>query len=256
MSVFDSQYAEQYDLLYAHKNYVEECNLVEAAVGRFAARRPASILDVGCGTGQHAIELASRGYQVAGVDLSESMLRLARSHADRLSLAQRPEWVRGDARKFDLDRQFDLAIMMFAVVGYLTTNQDVTLGLRNIRRHLNPGALFACDFWHGPAVLSDRPTDRIRVVSTDSGEVIRSTRTALDIATHTADVQFQLWQIANERVANKSVETHKMRFFFPQEFALFLSTAGFEMLNISAFPTLDSPISDKAWNAFVVARAV
>ncbi len=256
MSVFDAQYAEQYDLLYAGKNYNAECDLVESAIRTYAATRPRTLLDVGCGTGGHAIELARRGFALTGVDLSDHMLGLARSKGASLPSAQQPKWLQGDARDFDAGGTFDMAIMMFAVIGYLTGNDDVLRGLRNIRRHLPAGALFVCDFWYGPSVLRDPPTDRVRVLPAGAGEVIRTTQTALDIVTHTAEVSFRLWSIENGRVCSDTRESHRMRYFFPQEFALLLSQADFEMRSISAFPTLDAPLSDDSWNAFVVAKSI
>ncbi|HKU89326.1 MAG TPA: methyltransferase domain-containing protein [Steroidobacteraceae bacterium] len=256
MSVFDAQYAEQYDLLYAGKSYTAECDLIEAAVRKYATTRPRTLLDVGCGTGGHALELARRGYSLTGVDLSDHMLGLARGKSAVLPEAQQPKWLQGDARNFEAGGPFDMAIMMFAVIGYLTGNDDVLQGLRNIRRHLPVGALFLCDFWYGPSVLSDRPTDRVRVLPTARGEVIRATSTALDVVTHTANVTFKLWSIEDGRVVSNTRESHLLRYFFPQEFALLLSQAGFAMQSISAFPTLDAPLTDESWNAFVVARTI
>jgi SAM-dependent methyltransferase len=256
MSVFDAQYAEQYDLLYAGKSYTGECDLIEAAVRKYGGARPRTVLDVGCGTGGHALELARRGFSMTGVDLSDHMLGLARGKSAALPAAQQPKWLQGDARYFVAGGPFDMAIMMFAVIGYLTANDDVLQGLTNIRRHLPAGALFLCDFWYGPSVLRDPPTDRVRVLPLGAGEVIRTTQTRLDIVTHTADVSFRLWSIENGRVASDTRETHRLRYFFPQEFALLLSQAGFAMQSISAFPTLDAPLTDETWNAFVVARAV
>ena len=256
MSVFDAQYAKEYDRLYAAKNYGEECDLIEAAIARHAAgRRPVEMLDVGCGTGGHSIELARRGFRMTGVDLSAAMLGHAGEKSAALPETSRPKWMRGDARNFDAGRQFDMAIMMFAVVGYLTSNDDALAGLRNIRRHLTPGALFVCDFWYGPSVLSDRPTDRVRVLPTPDGEIIRATNTVLDIARHTAEVTFRLWTVAGGKMTAQTRETHLLRYFFPQEFALLLSQSGFAMESISAFPTIDQPLTDETWNALVVARA-
>ncbi len=255
MSVFNSLYAGQYDQLYAEKNYNIECDLVLEAARRHLGRAPATVLDVGCGTGAHAIELARRGHAVTGVDLSQAMLDRAAQKAAALDAAQRPAFLQGDARSFSTGRTHDLAIMMFAVVGYLTSNDDVLAGLRNIRAHLAPGALFVCDFWYGPSVLSVRPTDRVRVLETAEGRVIRAASTTLDIARHTADVTFRLWTLQGERLAGETTETHRMRYFFPQEFALFLQSAGFEACSMSAFPSLDAPLSDQTWNALVVARA-
>jgi SAM-dependent methyltransferase len=256
LSVFDAQYAKEYDRLYAAKNYGEECDLIEAAIARHAAgRRPVEMLDVGCGTGGHSIELARRGFRMTGVDLSAAMLGHAGEKSAALPESSRPKWMRGDARNFDAGRQFDMAIMMFAVVGYLTSNDDALAGLRNIRRHLTPGALFVCDFWYGPSVLSDRPTDRVRVLPTPDGEIIRATNTVLDIARHTAEVTFRLWTVAGGKMTAQTRETHLLRYFFPQEFALLLSQSGFAMESISAFPTIDQPLTDETWNALVVARA-
>lgn len=255
MSVFNSLYAGQYDQLYADKSYVAECDLVIEAARRHQANAPQTVLDVGCGTGAHAIELARRGYCVTGVDLSQAMLDHATQKAGALDAAHRPDFLQGDARNFGTGRTHDMAIMMFAVVGYLTSNDDVLAGLRNIRRHLVPGALFVCDFWYGPSVLSVRPTDRVRVLETIGGRVIRAASTTLDIARHTADVTFKLWTLQGDRLTSETSETHRMRYFFPQEFALFLQASGFETCSMTAFPSLDTPLTDQTWNALVVARA-
>ena len=256
MSVFNSLYAGQYDQLYIDKNYREECDLIEAAIRRFAPSQPNSILDIGCGTGSHALELAKRGYRVTGVDLSQSMLDQASEKAELLDSTLRPTWQCADARGFDARGTFDAAIMMFAVIGYLTTNDDVIKGLQNVRRHLKPGALFICDFWYGPSVLSVRPTDRVRVLPTPQGRVIRAASTTLDIPHHTADVTFKLWALHGDRLIGETNETHHLRYFFPQEFELMLKIGGFSLRSLSAFPSLDVPLSGDTWNALVVAESV
>jgi SAM-dependent methyltransferase len=255
MSVFNSLYASHYDQLYEEKNYGGECDLIEAAVTRYGNGQVSTLLDVGCGTGGHAIELARRGYDVTGLDLSAHMLEHARNKALSLTPSRQPAWLCGDARTFDAGQQFDMAIMMFAVVGYLTSNDDVIAGLRNIRRHLKPGSLFICDFWYGPTVLAVRPADRVRVLELPHGQVIRVTNTTLNTAQHTADVSFRLWDIEGDKLVSKTTEVHRLRYYFPQEFALLLSHAGFAMQSISAFPTLEDPLTEQTWNAFVVATA-
>jgi SAM-dependent methyltransferase len=256
LTVFNSLYADSYDQLYASKNYQGECDLIEAGFARYGNSPLRTVLDVGCGTGTHVIELARRGYQMTGVDVSPHMLELAAAKSVDLDLADDPTWLLGDARSFQAKGPYDAAIMMFAVIGYLTGNEDVLSGLRNIRRHLKPGALFMSDFWYGPSVLTDRPTDRVRVLESPGQQVIRASNTKLDIVQQTADVTFRLWTLKNGMVESETTETHSHRYYFPQEYAFFLQQAGFRMENISAFPTLDDPLSDQVWNAFVVARAI
>lgn len=68
------------------------------------------ILDVGCGTGRHAIELTKRGYQVTGIDLSESQLAWARAKAAEQHLDM--DFRRCDARQLPFHDEFDVAIML------------------------------------------------------------------------------------------------------------------------------------------------
>jgi SAM-dependent methyltransferase len=256
VSVFREVYAGKYDELYSSKNYPSECDLIEEAVSRYATIKPLTLLDVGCGTGGHAIEMARRGYDVTGVDLSQHMLDLAAKKSNSQLTLNRPRWLCDDVCNFKLCEQFDLAVMMFAVVGYLTTNSDVLAGLRNIRRHLKPNALLICDFWSGPTVLSVRPVDRIRELQVQGGKVVRVASTTLDISKHTADVTFKLWEIKNSQLVAESFEAHRLRYFFPMEFELFLSNAGFQLKSLSAFPTLDDPLTSESWNALAVCSAI
>ena len=77
MSVF-GDYAQFYDSLYQEKDYDIECDFLEKIFTHYAQSPIVSILDLGCGTGGHAIPMAHRGYQVTGVDLSKEMLAQAR----------------------------------------------------------------------------------------------------------------------------------------------------------------------------------
>ena len=72
--VFGAEYAGAYDAIYAEKDYEAEVDLIERAAARFGDDAAASVLDLGCGTGGHAIPLARRGHRVTGVDRSPAML--------------------------------------------------------------------------------------------------------------------------------------------------------------------------------------
>ncbi|MBS1984614.1 MAG: class I SAM-dependent methyltransferase [Bdellovibrionales bacterium] len=253
-SSFAALYAGQYDALYIDKSYASECDLIEKLWNRHGVK-PRAILDIGCGTGNHAIELAHRGYDVTGIDLSPSMIDLAQQKARGDNDAERVDWHVGDARSFDIGRTFDAAIMMFAVIGYLTTNDDLIAGLKNARRHLKPGALFICDFWYGPAVLSVRPSDRFRVIENDGCTTLRAASTTINSFAHTADVTFRLWNIEGDRFLGETHELHKMRYLFPQEVHSLFQTAGFEISEMAEFPSLDA-LTDDTWNAICAARAI
>ena len=258
-SVFGQEYADQYDLLYHDKDYEAECDLLEQVFHRYGSDPIQSILDLGCGTGNHALPLAQRGYQVTGVDLSADMLERAQRKAQAsLSPAIRhlPTFQQGDVRTLDLGQQFDAVLMMFAVLGYQLTNDNILASLRTIRRHLRPGGLFVGDVWYGPAVLTIRPSDRVRVIPTTDGKVIRSASGVLDIYRHLCKVRYQVWHLSDQKLVSESEEIHWMRYFFPQELALFMNQVQLSLVDIRAFGDLAQPPSDEIWNILVIGKSL
>lgn len=100
-------YADGYDREVFTKGTTGEVDFIEKEAGFNKAMK---ILDVGCGTGRHAIELASRGYSVTGIDLSQAQLAKAKKTAAEKGLDIR--FIRKDARNFDFGGEFSLAIMI------------------------------------------------------------------------------------------------------------------------------------------------
>jgi SAM-dependent methyltransferase len=251
--VFGGTYAQSYDAFYAAKDYAAECDLLERAFKKFGTGAIESVLDLGCGTGGHAIPLARRGYKVTGVDRSADMLARAREKVG--GGAQGPDFREGDVRSFDLGKTFDAAAMMFAVLGYQVENGDVLTTLRAVARHLRPGGLFAFDVWYGPAVLRDPPGERARTFRDGDREIIRVVRGELDEARHRVSVRYDLWAMGGGPAGRmeKTAEVHTMRFFFPKELELFLDVAGFKLQSLTAFGDLERAPSSGDWNVFAVA---
>jgi SAM-dependent methyltransferase len=254
--VFAQGYADSYDLLYGEKDYQRECDLVEDVFRRYGSGPIKSVLDLGCGTGNHALPLARRGYQVMGVDLSLEMLEhaQAKTHAVGLAAGQL-EFAQGDVRSFSTPRKLDAALMMFAVLGYQLTNEDVLAALRTVRDHLNPGGLFICDVWYGPAVLAVRPSDRVKVIPTANGQLIRAASGSLDTYQHLCEVRYHLWRLTGDHVDSETQETHRMRYFFPQELSLFLHQSGLDLVDVRAFDNLGHTPDETTWNVLAVAKS-
>jgi SAM-dependent methyltransferase len=250
-AVFGTGYATAYDLLYGDKDYAAECDLIEGAIREYGIKPTRSIVDFGCGTGNHSLPLAARGYAVVGVDRSEEMLTRIQDKT-RTSATFRS----GDIRSIDLGEKFDCALMMFAVLGYQVTNDDALAALKNARRHLTPGGILIFDVWYGPAVLHLRPSERAKVMDTPDGQIIRVASGKLDSSRQICTVHYQVWRMQNDRVTAHVEESHQMRYFFPLEVDLLLTSAGFTMLRIGAFPELNRDPDDNTWNVMLVAKAV
>ena len=161
-----------------------------------------------------------------------------------------------DIRSFQVEPSFDVALMMFAVLGYQLENQDVLAALGTARKHLRSGGLFVFDVWYGPAVLSQGPTERTKVIPTERGQILRVATGELDIGRHLCKVSYRLWKIEDGRSGDQTEETHVVRYFFPVELKLFLESAGFASLRLGVFPDFDRDPDTSTWNVLGVARAV
>jgi 2-polyprenyl-3-methyl-5-hydroxy-6-metoxy-1,4-benzoquinol methylase len=100
-------YGSKYDQESFTQGTLGECDFIEQEA---AFNKNIRILDIGCGTGRHAIELAKRGYQITGIDLSENQLSFAREKATEAGLEI--DFRAMDARELTFNQEFDLAIMI------------------------------------------------------------------------------------------------------------------------------------------------
>lgn len=102
----------------------------------------AKILDLYCGYGRHAIELAKYGYQIVGFDSSESFLEIAQKNArsDDVDI----QFVLGDMRKLNYTAEFAAVINMFAAFGYFTDDENAAI-IAKVSRALKPGGKFLVD---------------------------------------------------------------------------------------------------------------
>jgi SAM-dependent methyltransferase len=256
MEVFGSAYGEAYDLLYHDKDYAAECDLIERIFQTYGRGPIRSVLDLGCGTGNHAIPLSQRGYEVVGVDRSESMLVHAQRKIAHHSRNGRLVVQQGDIRGIDLHKQFDAALMMFAVLGYQLENADVLAAIRNARRHLHVGALLLFDVWYGPAVLHQGPSQRIKVVPRAEGRTLRAASGELNARRHMCRIHFHVWRFEKGQLVAETEESHEVRYFFPLELDLLLESSGFAPLRLGAFPKFDKEPDETTWNVLGVARAI
>jgi SAM-dependent methyltransferase len=256
--VFGSNYADAYDILYRDKDYAAECDLLERLFQTYGDGSIASVLDLGCGTGNHSLLLDQRGYEVVGVDRSASMLALARGKAAKSdhNKDRREVFYQGDIRNFDLQRLFDAVLIMFAVLGYQLENSDVLSALKTARRHLRLGGLLIFDVWYGPAVLHQRPSQRVKIIPTPAGHILRVASGELDISRHRCTVKNDVWRFERDQPVSKTDEIHAVRYFFPQELKLFLQCTGFEPVRLGAFGEFDREPDETVWNVLGVAHAV
>ncbi len=201
----------------------------------------ASILDVGCGTGRHAVQLAIRGFAVTGLDLSAGMLAEAAQAAEQAGVEV--EFIQADATDFTLDRSFDAAICLcegaFTLVGSDDAFEHDPAILRSVLHVLKPGAPFVLTASNGMRLIRDATAEQVA-------------KGAFDPATLTVSYSME-WQSPD---GPRSVPVRE-RGYVPSELRLLCRAEGFIVEHVwggTAGAWGRRPVDLDEWEIMVVMR--
>jgi len=247
--------AEFYDDLYKGKDYAAEADYVDALIQRYlpGAR---SLLDLGCGTGRHALKFLEKGYRVVGVDRSPEMIAKAQRNREQLPphLRERLTLESCDIRDFRLGRQFDAVVALFHVISYQTSNHDLLAAFTTARSHLRENGLFIFDCWYGPGVLSDPPAVRVKRLQWDLCRLLRIAEPRMRINEDLVDICYTFVVTGAPERPSEFDEMHTMRYFFAPELSLALQMTRFNLVALAEWMKDREP-DGNSWNVSAVAQS-
>jgi SAM-dependent methyltransferase len=216
-----SNYARAYDRECFTQGTPQEVDFIEAEI---APARNVRILDIGCGTGRHAIELARRGYPVTGIDLSANQLARAREKARAAAVS--PVFEQRDAREPHFLAEFEVVLMLceggFSLMETDAMNFAI---LENAVRALRPGGKFLFTCLNALFPLARSVKDFVN--ANPSG--VHTLDTAFDLTTLRMRAQVDFTDDAG---VTRRLETDE-RHYLPSELMWYMHTLG--MQNASVF---------------------
>lgn len=213
-------YALSYDRESFTQGTVQEVDFIEQELG---FDKTVTILDVGCGTGRHAIELARRGYTVTGVDLSESQLARARQKALQADVTV--SFVRRDARDLDYMEAFDVALLTCEGAFPLMETDEMNFQiLAGVWRALRSSGTLILTTLNALYPLH-RSVDTL--LNEDAPEK-RSSESAFDLTTFRMTSVFA---VTDDNGHKKTLHCNE-RFYAPSEIHWLLSSLGFTSIDI------------------------
>ncbi len=218
-SLFEN-YADKYDNEAFTAGTIGEVDFFEKEMG---FNKSVYILDIGCGTGRHSLELARRGYNVTGIDLSESQLNKAGMIAEKEKL--KIEFLKKDARNFDFNGSFDLAIMICEGAFPLMETDEMNFSIiRNAWLSLKPGGEFIFTTLNGLYPLFHSVKDFVNA-STEQG---RSGDNTFDLMTFR---DHSVYETEDDKGTRKVLKCNE-RYYVPSEITWLLKSAGFRKSEI------------------------
>lgn len=252
MEVFQD-YAYYYNSFYKDKDYKAEAGIIDQLLKKYSGRIR-NVINLGCGTGRHDIELTRLGYNCKGIDMSPLMIDIAKRNSDIEGCAI--DFEVADIRDYKEVKMYDAVISMFHVMSYQNKNEDILNAFRTARKLLDTGGYFLFDTWYGPGVLSDKPCVKVKEVEDQENMLIRIATPAMHDKENLVDVNYRVLIINKETNIAKTIrETHTMRYFFRPELELLLQEAGFRLIeNLDCNTLCDTDYN--SWTSFFLAKAV
>ena len=241
------QYSAYYDLLYRDKDYGAEVDYIVRTL-RSVMPEVHRLLEFGSGTGRHGRLLAAQGFDVFGIERSGDMVAEAqRKAASRSQNHVGFDCRQADIKTVDLREVFDAVLSLFHVVSYQTCNADLIATFNSAARHLDEGGIFFFDVWHGPAVLWERPSVRVKRVEDENTRLTRIAEPKLDINAGVVTVNYTIFaESKRDAKLTTFAEDHHMRYLFPSEIQFLAQQSGFYMLRTEEFLTGKAP-SESSW---------
>jgi len=210
--------ARYYDAIYATiKDYRTEATTLAALL---RAMNPAckSILDVACGTAEHARYLTGAGFMVDGLDNDAAFLQISRTKNPTC------RFFLGDMSAFDLPDRYDAVVCLFSSIGYLLTLDRVVTALGCFRRHLAPGGIVVVEPWFPPGVIDPQRVGR-NEAEADGVRIVRTSR--IEVDGRVSRVRFD-YEISDASGTRHAEEVHELGLFSAEEILASFREAGLD----------------------------
>lgn len=251
MEVFQD-YAYYYNAFYQDKDYLAEAGQVDVLLKKYG-HGVQRLVNYGCGTGRHDIELTKLGYRCTGIDVSPLMIDIAKKNAEDEGM--NIDFSVADIRKFEPEERYDAVISLFHVMSYQNSNEDIITAFQSARKALSKDGVFLFDVWYGPGVLSDKPSVRVKEVEDDRYKLIRIARPVMHDQENIVDVCYEVLVIDKESKETSVInEIHSMRYFFRPELEFYLKESGFQLIDNLDCTTLGESSYD-SWTSYFIAKA-
>ena len=155
-----------YDTLYASKDYAGEAASLMSIVENRYPKLIKNILEIGCGTGNHTLELAKSKKQITALDIDRQMVKIAESKTRNIkNVSVKPLSIQKLCKKSSEKNKYEVALAAFNVVTYIPDTYALLSFFGSVSKSLKKNGIFIFDCWNGIAAIQNPPqnkTDEIK----------------------------------------------------------------------------------------------
>lgn len=240
-----------YDEINSEIDYRRWADFIEEIIRReYSSGKPELMLDLGCGTGSMTVELANRGYDMTGVDLSVDMLNRARERAIAAGLDGKILWLAQDMREFELYGTVDVAVSCLDCINHLTAPADLKKCLSLVHNYLIPDGLFIFDV-NGKHKFETVYADNTYAMESDGSLCVW--QNSYNPKTHLCDFYITLFNECEDGRYIRCDDVQRERMYTVASLKKMLTAEGFEFIGAYSDYSL-SPASDNDERIYIAAR--
>jgi SAM-dependent methyltransferase len=241
-----TELAKYYDVTHQWRNYDMQTSFLHEVIQQYK-KDCKYVIDLACGTGEHAYRLSKEGYQITGIDNSEEMLAIASKKSDT------PNWLLGDFLTFESLKHFDIAYCLGMTVHYIYSPDTLVVFLSRVKDILSPAGIFIIDMINPWFIINWASTNHF----------------------HSADISHQIYILEKSEMDKKSRIRHNdytwfvndkdkrwqrydlfenLKLWFIDEIENVLNKAGLEILAINSDYNMERLNLEKDFNVVFVAK--
>ena len=244
-----NKYSQYYDRLYKDKDYKKETNFISNLI---KINKKDLILDIGCGTANHAIQLSKKVRHLVGIDKSKAMISIAKKKIKQKKLNKKIDIILNDITKKKIDFKFDKIMMMFHVLCYLNKDKEIKNFFKFTSQMLPKNGILICDYWNKDAVnhFGLKPTKKI--INENDKKIIRLGQPLKSKIKNVKKIKFIIQYFFKNKKIKQFSEIHKMRPFSKKEILKFSSRYFYLHKNYTFYKK--KPATNKDWTSIKIIK--
>jgi ubiquinone/menaquinone biosynthesis C-methylase UbiE len=246
--------ARFYDKIWGRYDYDGDVKFLAGFFRKYHCR---SVIDIGCGTGNHALRLSKMGYQVTGVDVSPTMLKIAKTKDKEAKI----KFIRGDVKKLEKviskGQRFDAAICLGQVFSHLMTNKDIQAFLNRLHKILKKNGLFVFSARNAKKI-NEEYLNKLRLdhmVNEEKLQLLMLAYNIRDLQDPNIIVWNPIYLMKENNKVDLQIREHKLRWFEFSTLKKMITKNGFKIVTIYSGPIKEKFEEDEHADMWFVTTA-
>tara|TARA_B100002052_G_scaffold296605_1_gene325441 strand:+ start:1180 stop:1926 length:747 start_codon:yes stop_codon:yes gene_type:complete len=243
------KYSEYYDYIYKDKNYKKESKYISKLL---KLNKKDSVLDIGCGTANHAIYLSRKVKFLVGIDKSKSMVSIAKKKVLKKKLNNKILIILNDITKKNINFNFNKAIMMFHALCYLNKDNEIKNFFKFTSKMLPKNGILICDYWNKDAVNKYGLKSTKKIIKEKDRKIIRFGKPLKSKIKKIKKIKFTIKYFYKNKKIKEFSEIHNMRPFSKKDILKYSNKYFYLYKNCKYYN--QKPATNKDWTSITILK--